>query len=210
MGDKQHEFGRPPRILYVTAEQKAELESENAVRQFLLAESLFDEWRGDLRLTGELTCEFHRLAINGIYGCAGEYRDGFVSVGNYVPPKWQKVPGLVEEMCEYANRTCNEQNAISIAAFLLWRLNWIHPFHGGNGRTARIISYLALCVGLQQWLPGRITIPQLISDNDERYYDSLRHADRAWASEERVDVSRLQSLLNDLLIEQLESANLPE
>ncbi|MBL8221394.1 MAG: Fic family protein, partial [Bryobacterales bacterium] len=31
---------------------------------------------------------------------------------------------------------------------VMWRLNWIHPFFGGNGRTARSASYLVLCASL--------------------------------------------------------------
>jgi hypothetical protein len=28
-----------------------------------------------------------------------------------------------------------------LAAYGLWRLNWIHPFVEGNGRTARAVCY---------------------------------------------------------------------
>jgi Fic family protein len=40
-------------------------------------------------------------------------------------------------------------SAIWRAAYALCRLNWIHPFAGGNGRTARAFSYLIICLDMQ-------------------------------------------------------------
>jgi hypothetical protein len=37
---------------------------------------------------------------------------------------------------------CADATAIHLAAYLMWRLNWIHPFADGNGRTARMTSYV--------------------------------------------------------------------
>lgn len=51
------------------------------------------------------------------------------------------VPELVEDMCDYVNDHWDESTPIHLAAYLMWRLNWIHPFADGNGRTSRIISY---------------------------------------------------------------------
>ena len=28
-------------------------------------------------------------------------------------------------------------DALDTASFALWRINWVHPFKNGNGRTAR-------------------------------------------------------------------------
>jgi hypothetical protein len=44
----------------------------------------------------------------------------------------------------------------------MWSMNWIHPFFGGNGRTARALSYLVLSVKLGFVRPGTKTIPELI------------------------------------------------
>ncbi len=33
-----------------------------------------------------------------------------------------------------------------LAAYALWRLNWIHPFIEGNGRTARAACYYLICM----------------------------------------------------------------
>jgi len=84
----------------------------------------------------------------------------------------------------------------------MWRLNWIHPFFGGNGRTARSIAYLVLCAGLGFRLPGAKTIPELIVEDRSPYYDALREADRAYAAG-RLDLSAMEELMSSLLAAQL-------
>src|ERR1700691_2453032 len=51
------------------------------------------------------------------------------------------------------NEHWEESNAIHLAAYILWKLNWIHPFADGNGRTARAVSYAVLCIKLDGLLP---------------------------------------------------------
>ena len=63
------------------------------------------------------------------------------------------MPDLVAEMCGYVNENWH-MSAIHLAAYLLWRMNWIHPFADGNGRTARVVSYVVLSVKLDSLLPG--------------------------------------------------------
>jgi Fic family protein len=104
-------------------------------------------------------------------------------------------------MCDRANAESN-WNAVETAAFLLWRLNWIHPFGGGNGRTSRAVSYLALCIRLNMKLPGKLTIPEQLVTDRARYQAALEDADAAWKVN-ALDVSKMRELLNDLLRKQL-------
>jgi Fic family protein len=87
----------------------------------------------------------------------------------------------------------------------MWRVNWIHPFAGGNGRTSRAASYLVLCVRLGCKLIGTKTIPEQIVANRQPYYSALDVADAAWAEAEHVDVSEMETLLGDMLARQLSS-----
>ena len=66
------------------------------------------------------------------------------------------------------------------AAFALWRLNWIHPFVEGNGRTARAACYYLLCLKHGQLLPGSKIVPERIRENRAPYYAALKAADVAW------------------------------
>lgn len=100
-------------------------------------------------------------------------------------------------------RPWHSRPAVHLASYSMWRINWIHPFFGGNGRTARAASYLILCAKLGFALPGEITIPELIVENREPYYSALRSADAAWAGERKLDISTMEQLMEDLLAEQL-------
>ena len=115
------------------------------------------------------------------------------------------MPGLVEELCEYGNENFGSVSALHLAAYVMWRVNWVHPFDDGNGRTARAASYLVLCARLGGRLPGKPTIPDLIVDDKRSYYAALEAADSAWSDHGLVDISALEQLLKNLLGTQLVS-----
>jgi len=84
----------------------------------------------------------------------------------------------------------------------MWRLNWIHPFADGNGRTSRILSYVVLSIRSGALPPGTPTIPDLIVENRQPYFNALDAADEAWA-QGRIDLSVMEELLEILLAKQL-------
>lgn len=91
---------------------------------------------------------------------------------------------------------------VHLAAYLMWRINWVHPFSDGNGRTARALSYAVLCIRLGYRLPGAKTIPEQIAANKFPYYEALEDADKA-DKNGRIDVNTLETLLSDKLAVQL-------
>ena len=107
-------------------------------------------------------------------------------------------------MCEYINENWNK-SAVHLAAYVLWKMNWIHPFADGNGRTARAVSYVVMSIKLDSLLPGTPTIPEQIAADKDPYYKALEHADKAWAGN-KIDVSALETLLSDMLARQLLNA----
>jgi Fic/DOC family len=94
-----------------------------------------------------------------------------------------------------------DRSAVHLSAYTMWRLNWIHPFSDGNGRTSRIFSYIVLSVKLGQVIPGTITIPDQIVANRKPYFEALESADRAW-DRGTLDVSQMEILLERLLSDQ--------
>jgi hypothetical protein len=192
--------------LYRDREDKLEREVRNATLQFLAVLYYAENWKTEVvKLTPEILKKLQFLAINQIYTCAGTFRDGEVTLGvRHQPPEHTEVPGLVEEMCAYVNEKWAAVTATHLAAYLMWRLNWIHPFFGGNGRTSRAISYLVLCARLELVIPGERTIPDLIESNPKPYYDALRAADEAWENG-KLNLSEMETLLGDLLGSQLMS-----
>jgi Fic family protein len=180
----------------------SEVEARNALLQYDEVRRLIPLRIGNLQLSAADVLNFQRLAVRDIWRSGGQYRHFDVEISNssHAPPPWVDVPRLVEEMCDHANE--HQAEALYCSSYLMWRLNWIHPFEDGNGRTSRAISYLALCAALGVDLPGSPTVPEQISQYKEPYYAALEAADEAW-SNGRIDVIAVEVLIADLLKKQL-------
>ena len=87
-------------------------------------------------------------------------------------------------------------------AYGLWRLNWIHPFIEGNGRTARATCYYLLCVRSGGLLPGRKIVSERIREDRRPYYEALWAVDRAW-DQGQLDLTVMDSYVARLLEAQL-------
>jgi Fic family protein len=131
----------------------------------------------------------------------------YINGTTHEPPAASEVPALVEEMCDYVNEQWAGTTAIHLSSYVMWRLNWIHPFKGGNGRTSRAASYLVLCVRSGQLFPGVDTIPDQIAAKRDPYYAALDAADLAWSGGRVIDVSVMEALLDSMLAKQLISAH---
>lgn len=194
----------PKGVAYRDLEDKVRQESRNVVIQAEFVIHTASNWNPSSRVTPDLLKELQRLAVNQIYRCAGFFRDDVVKLegGTHQPPPHEQVPGLMDLMCEYVNHNWQNATAAHLSAYLMWRMNWIHPFFGGNGRTSRAISYLALCAKLGFVLPGTKTIPELIAEDRDPYYNALRLADAEW-EKQKLDVSAMEDLISRLLAAQL-------
>jgi Fic family protein len=97
--------------------------------------------------------------------------------------------------------------ATELAAYGLWRLNWIHPFVEGNGRTARAVCYFLLCVRSKALLNGRKIVPERIREHRAGYEAALVAADRAWDNG-HLEFSEMEEYLAAWLQAQLEDEGL--
>lgn len=147
---------------------------------------------------------FH--AITCLHTNPGEYRPCAVTVGNYQPPAHYRVPALMDDFVNEVNRTWEAIDPVVLASFVLWKLNYIHPFINGNGRTARAACYFVLCVKLGQWLPGTTILPELIRRERDDYVAALQQVDQS-IDAGKLDLSALHQLLSDLLEEQIKNGN---
>ena len=191
-------------------DERAKLEARNALQQFDLVAKLIGDALATperpFRLRPSMIQSLHREALNGLSQFAGNWRPAGVEIGQskHTPPGAHRVAALIEDMCDYVNDNWKEKSPIHLAAYVIWRLNWIHPFDDGNGRTSRAVSYLVLCVSSGMALPGRNTIPEQISTNKDPYYHALELADEADRAT-KVDVSALEDLMRGYLAAQLVS-----
>lgn len=188
----------------------AQLEADNAVRQFDAVLDLIDQVERDqrpFRLRNSTIQQLHRLAMDGLSSYAGNWRPGKVQIvhSKHQPPEAFLVAGLMEEMCDWINEHWNDKTPLELSAYVMWRLNWIHPFDDGNGRTSRAVSYLVLCAKAGIRLPGSVTIPELIARNRQPYYDALEKIDKSLLTQ-RQDLSPMCDLLESCLAEQLNQA----
>jgi Fic family protein len=160
--------------------------------------------RHRFELTPRIIRKLHKLAIDGLYPCAGVFRDGDVEIdfADHKPPPPEDVPWYVDDMCGYINDEWGHSSSIHLGAYLMWRMNWIHAFFGGNGRTSRAVAYLVLSIHIGTPLPGINTIPDQIMKDRDAYYDALGIADRQWARG-RLSVKRMERILEDMLFHQL-------
>jgi Fic family protein len=147
-------------------------------------------------------------AIACLHVNAGEYRPCPVSVGNYNPPEHYRVDALMEDFINNVNRNWERRDPVVLAAYVLWRINFIHPFINGNGRTARAACYFVLCAGTGGLLPGTTILPELLRRNHGEYVKALQAADTSFASGQ-LDLAPLHALITRLLNEQLASAEEP-
>jgi Fic family protein len=186
---------------------KAEAEARNGLLQFDLGLQIIEDALGkgkDFRWRPSIIQALHREALRGVSEFAGNWRPGGVGIegSRHEPVGAHLVPESIEDLCEHLNSNMEEMTAIQLAAYAMWRLNWIHPFSDGNGRTSRIFSYVVLCVKLRFVLRGARTIPDQIVENRKPYFDALEAADSAWKSGV-LDTSSMESLLERLLAIQL-------
>lgn len=192
--------------------EKAEREAANALRQTDRVKDYVIECidrDGKFRLRPSILLDLNRCAIEGLDAYAGSWRPGAVKINksSHEPPEGHLVAGLVEDLCDYVNDSWDDASAVHLAAVVMWRLNWIHPFTEGNGRTSRAASYLVLCSKEQILLPGGYSIPEQIVQNRTPYYEALEDGDRRHAENggvlDRDVVPAMEDLLAGMLARQL-------
>jgi Fic family protein len=192
--------------LITDPQAKAAAEASNGFRQYDAAIGAIQNAleHGSFKLRPSLILGLQREALAGISSYAGNYRPGKVAIegSKHEPVGAHLVPELIEDMCDYVNENWDASTPIHLAAYVMWRLNWIHPFADGNGRTSRVVSYLVLSIRAGSLLPGTPTIPDQIVDNREPYFEALDAADLALKGGQ-IDVSKMEELLASLLANQL-------
>lgn len=144
----------------------------------------------------------NHVAVANISAFGGRFRQEPIYVGDHKPPHFKEVPDWMDRFVSTVQENWYIWSPTELAAYGLWRLNWIHPFIEGNGRTARATCYYLLCVRSGALLPGRRILPERIRDNRDGYEAALKAADRAW-EDGHLDFTEMEDYLAKLLIAQL-------
>jgi len=121
----------------------------------------------------------NHVAVAGLSQFGGRFREQPIYVESYIPPHFENVPHLMDLYISFIHEDWATAESTQLAAYGLWRLNWIHPFVEGNGRTARAVCYYLLSVKEGRLLGGTKIVPELIKENKTRYISALQAGDRA-------------------------------
>ncbi len=132
-------------------ERKHYLKPEQEVRNYFLALNLLEEkLQKKEKFSKKLILDVQKLVEKGAskekIGLRGPMPPGVLFAvydsksGNpdYIPPEYCDIPGLLDELVEYVNKT--EDHPLIVAAVVHYQIVTIHPFEDGNGRTARLLS----------------------------------------------------------------------
>lgn len=148
-------------------------------------------------------------AVANIAQFGGRFRKEPIYVGNHIPPHFNAVPEEIDRCLSVVHELWMTSTAVDnptfLPAYVLWRLNWIHPFVEGNGRTARAACYYLICLRYGKLMPGKKIVPERIRENRRPYYEALKDADRHWA-DGHFNVDALATYLMGLVQAQLSEA----
>jgi Fic family protein len=136
---------------------------------------LYDFVKKKKELDEAVILEIHKIIVRNIQDTdAGRYRNANVMITTgavHIPPSAAKIPRLMTECMEWYYTHKSKVSVVELAAWVHYKLVYIHPFIDGNGRTSRLIMNLIL---LQNGYP-----PAVILHIDRRkYYRVLQEADR--------------------------------
>ncbi|HEV3244754.1 MAG TPA: Fic family protein [Candidatus Paceibacterota bacterium] len=89
----------------------------------------------------------HAALLRSVRGAdkdPGNFRKKQVRVGDYIPPVYTELSGLMSNWEEYLNTELEKDPLVRIAV-AHYQFEAIHPFSDGNGRIGRLIIPLFLC-----------------------------------------------------------------
>lgn len=180
------------------------VQEQNLIRQYDLLTNCIEIGfkQGPTAIDKYTLWALNHVAVANISQFGGRFRQEPIYVGNHIPPHFKEVPELMDRFISTIHENWYNWTPTELAAYGLWRLNWIHPFIEGNGRTARATCYYLLCVKSESLLPGRRIVPERIRDSRAGYVAALQAADKAWDAG-NLDFSVLEAYLAGLLEAQL-------
>ena len=197
--------------MFILEEEDSELydrvQEQNLNRQYELLTNCIEIglMKGPVSFDKYLLWALNHVAVANISQFGGRFRKEPIYVGNHKPPHFNDVSDWMDRFISTIQENWYIWTETELAAYGLWRLNWIHSFIEGNGRTARAACYFLLCVRSGYLLPGTNIVPERIRESRSSYEAALTAADRAWDSG-HLDFREMEEYLAGLLQGQLEEA----
>jgi Fic family protein len=135
---------------------------------------LYDWVQKKEELTDAVLLQLHKIILKNIdENEAGHYRRSNVIIlgARHIPPQAAKVPALMDAFFQWYYANKHILSAAELAAWVHYKLVYIHPFIDGNGRTARLLMNLIL---IQQGYPPAV----ILRLDRKKYMSALNEANR--------------------------------
>lgn len=96
----------------------------------------------------------------------------------HIPPSFQEVPVLINELIDFFNDKDDNQfmHPIIKGCIIHFMIGYIHPFVDGNGRTARALFYWYLLKS-GYWLTEYLSISRLIMKSKSQYAQAFLYTE---------------------------------
>ncbi len=164
--------------------------SEEEIQGYRNALNLIHLKHADLMIEPAFIRKLHLLIQEGA-GDAGQWKKSDNEIVEIVPGQpprvrfrptsARKVSPAMEELCRSYSHSITQDHVQPLVAMGSFVLDFlcIHPFRDGNGRTARLLTLLAL---YQEGMDvGRyISLEKLMEDSKEDYYRVLQESSQRW------------------------------
>ena len=137
---------------------------------------------------------------------AGKFRnhgdavyDGDIQI--LMAPPSKMVPTLIDNLFTWMNEVKNTINPLILSSIFHYEFVFIHPFHDGNGRTARIWQTAIL----SHWEKAFTYLPieSMIRKNQEEYYKAIQNCNNAGESTEFIEF--MLKIIDDTIDELMNS-----
>ncbi len=142
---------------------------------------------------------------------AGKFRnhgegvyDGDICI--FTCPPHKLVPNLIDNLFNWMNEVKDKINPLILSSIFHYEFVFIHPFHDGNGRTARLwqTAILSNWEKVFTYLP----IESMIKKNQEEYYTAIQNCNHAGNSTEFIEF--MLKMINDTIDEMNHSKEMKE
>ena len=155
--------------------------------------------------------KIHEILTFLIEKDAGKFRnhgeavyDGDIQI--FMAPPHKMVPTLMDNLFNWMNAVKNTINPLILSSIFHYEFVFIHPFHDGNGRTARIWQTAIL----SHWEKAFTYLPieSMIRKNQEEYYKAIQNCNNAGESTEFIEF--MLKIIDDTIDELMNSKEMKD
>jgi len=142
---------------------------------------------------------------------AGKFRnhgeavyDGNIQI--FMAPPHKMVPTLMDNLFNWMIENKDKVNPLILSSVFHYEFVFIHPFHDGNGRTARIWQTAIL----SNWEKAFTYLPieSMIKKNQEEYYKVIYNCNKAGESTEFIEF--MLKMINDTIDDVINSREMKD